>query len=150
MDILEANIYDSEDILNWRNDPLTRSMSISSEEITIEEHHRWFLNCLTNPLDSLFIGMLLEKKIGVCRFNFDSQSKFSEVSINLNPLMRGNNLSFPLLYYSVLKYQELNNYPLKSTIKKINTPSLKIFQKCGFKIVNEINDRYFLNLNARL
>jgi len=57
MKIREIIISDLEDILNWRNDDVSRSMSINNEIISIEDHEKWFKESLENKNRNMFIGL---------------------------------------------------------------------------------------------
>ena len=71
----------------------------------------------------------------------------SEVSINLNPIMRGRNISFALLSGAIETYKKNNLVELHAKIKKENVVSLKIFQKCKFSVVHEDDACYYLIQN---
>jgi L-amino acid N-acyltransferase YncA len=71
----------------------------------------------------------------------------AEVSINLNPTMRGKNLSYQLLSDSIKTFKKTNQISLTATIKKENKASLIIFKKCSFSIVNEDGSYYHLMKN---
>jgi RimJ/RimL family protein N-acetyltransferase len=148
MIIREAKIEDLEDVFLWRNDPLTRSMSITSEQVSKEEHVNWFNKSLTNPNRKLYIGVSDKVKVGICRIDYDIHKNCGDVSINLNPQIRGKNLSYELLNNSMKIYWETNIGYLQATIKKENVVSTKIFKKCGFKQINEDQDFFFFMLNA--
>ena len=85
------------------------------------------------------------KKINsICRFDFNASENCAEVSINLNPEMRGKGLASKLLFHSIKKYREGNLIQLKATIKKENIASIKIFKKCDFVQVDENDMCFFL------
>jgi hypothetical protein len=50
-----AEISDAVDILNWRNDELTRLMSLSQEEIDWKTHEKWFAKSLANQNGHIYI-----------------------------------------------------------------------------------------------
>lgn len=144
LNIRNASVDDTTDIFEWRNDPLSISMSISNEEIIFQEHEKWFHESLINRNRELFIGVLGNQKVGICRFDYDVIDQMSEVSINLNPLQRGKGLATKLLLKSIVKYRENNNINLTATIKKTNIASMKIFQKCNFHEMSSNSDCFFL------
>ena len=133
MIIRNAKIDDIIDIYKWRNDPLSRSMSIDTSYVSIAKHKLWFNKTLTNPNKKMYIGLVKREKIGVTRFDFNENFISTEVSINLNPLMRGKNLSSKLLSKSISLYLKNKNIKLLATVKNQNLSSLKIFKKLGFK-----------------
>jgi RimJ/RimL family protein N-acetyltransferase len=142
--IREAKTSDSREIFAWRNDLLSSSMSISNSKIDFKEHEKWYQGSLKDSKKKLYIGMIAEEKIGICRFDFNASENCAEVSINLNPEMRGKGLASKLLFYSMKKYREGNLLQLKATIKKENIASIKIFKKCDFVQVDENDICFFL------
>ena len=144
MKIKEADNSDSLDVFEWRNDPISCQMFISNNKVTLEEHKKWYESSLTNPLRKIYIGILTDEKVGICRFDIDSKMTSAEVSINLNPTMRGKNLSYQLLSDSIKTFKKTNQISLTATIKKENKASLIIFQKCSFYIVDEGGSYYHL------
>ena len=144
--IRNAEITDSTDVLEWKNDSLSSYMSVISKKIDSREHDKWFKSSLNNPLRTLYIGIISDKKIGICRFDYDKIAISSEVSINLNPQMRGQNLSYNFLVYSIQKYRKTNKYSLTAVIKKENKISINLFKKCGFNLTSENEIFYFFIL----
>lgn len=130
------------DLFNWRNDGLARSMSISQNKITFGEHEKWFYNSLNKSSRKIYIGLLNKIKIGVCRFDHNQEINKSEISINLNPLMRKKKLSYEFLNKSIKSYlKEIDDSPiLLAIINKQNLPSIKIFEKNEFIKVKENKD----------
>jgi len=132
MKIRKAIIHDCEDLLNWRNDPLTRSMSIEGSEILIEDHNKWFKDSLKSQSRIIYIGELNGEKIGVCRFDIFNNKSYSEISINLNPDFRGQGISFKLLDNAIKEFKSSYSLDIHAKIKRANKASLKIFKKSGF------------------
>ena len=147
MKIKDADNSDSFDIFKWRNDPISCQMFVSNKKVTLEEHKKWIESSLSNPLRKIYIGILKDEKVGICRFDIDSKLTSAEVSINLNPNMRGKNLSYQLLSESIKTYKKTNQIRLTATIKKENKASLIIFQKCSFSIVDQDGSYYHLMNN---
>lgn len=153
MIIRPAKIYDILDIFKWRNDLLSRNMFLDSSIVPINKHKKWFENSLVDQNTIMYIGVLNKNKIGITRFDLNKIHNYAIVSINLNPKMRGKNLSFKLLSSSVKIYLEnKNNINLIAKVKKKNLKSLKIFKKTGFeKFKEEANCQYLIfkkrNLN---
>ena len=130
--IRNADLSDLQDIFEWRNDSFSRSMFLSSEVVSLNEHIDWYQRSLKNPNRRIYIGSISELKVGVVRFDFDENTKRSEVSINLNPILRGKGFGFTLLSKSISVYKQSKDTPLTATVKKENDSSLRIFTKCGF------------------
>ncbi len=129
-----ATIEDSRDIYQWRNDPLTREMSINTQIVKISVHRKWFNSSLENKDRHLFMCVDINKnKIGLVRFDIEGDTGL--VSINLNPNKRNQGLAKLCLKESIIKLQNCSPKIriLKAKIKKINYPSKKTFEGIGFK-----------------
>lgn len=144
MKIRSADSSDFLDILSWRNDPLSRKMFRNDNEVTPEEHEKWLGCILKNPLIKIYIGIAGEEKIGICRFDANEPITSVEISINLNPKMRGRNLSYDFLAKCIKEYKKSHETKLTATVRKINQPSLKIFERKGFNMVREDDKFYYL------
>jgi phosphinothricin acetyltransferase len=140
--ILRATESDSKDIWEWRNDELTKQMSISADCVSWEIHRSWFERNLVDPNRYLYLGVLNDdQKIGMCRFDVHANKNIAEVSININPKFRSRGLSSQLLSHAMVKFFEDKRMGLIATIKKSNIGSIKCFTKSGFTF--EYEDRNF-------
>ena len=133
MKIRNAKLTDSVDILCWRNNINTRMMSKNNNIINQNEHNKWFNLALDDPNCFIYIGIKNNVKLGIVKFDCNFNNMSTEVSINLNPKVRGQGISSDLLHLSIknISYLKFNLY--KATIKTSNNLSKKIFVKCGFK-----------------
>ncbi|PIQ85208.1 MAG: hypothetical protein COV74_09625 [Candidatus Omnitrophica bacterium CG11_big_fil_rev_8_21_14_0_20_45_26] len=132
---------DSNDILTWRNDPLTRMNSETSHEISPQEHDQWLQKALQDPARFLLMAMTKEgKKIGF--IHFKEENGKTTVSLNIAPQERGKKYSAHIIHEAIEKYQlERAHQPIIARIKKDNAVSTKSFLKAGFKLV-EAGDQY--------
>jgi len=130
--ITKASNNDSLDIFHWRNDPLTRQNSINTDPVSLKDHNQWFNEVLNSRNTELLIGIKDSIKVGVCRFSLNNLSNSVEVSINLNPLMRGKRISKKLLEESINYYLKTNKVMPTATIRIDNIPSIKIFEELNF------------------
>ncbi len=131
--ILRATQEDLKDIWEWRNDELTKEMSITTDSVSWETHRNWYNKALANSCQYLYLGFTnTNDKIGICRFDLDKTTNIAEVSINLNPKLRGKKLSSQLLSLAIAKFHEEQSACLVATIKKQNIGSIKCFTKSGF------------------
>tara|TARA_X000000950_G_C13918380_1_gene662090 strand:- start:6979 stop:7428 length:450 start_codon:yes stop_codon:yes gene_type:complete len=149
MKIKEVSILDSNEIYQWRNDRSTRLMSKNSKKIDKASHNKWIHKCLKSNDYHLYLGIYNGVKVGIVWFLSDSKKKESEVSINLNPEERGKKLSTMLLQKCINIFLKKNKLSLRSTIKKNNYASKKIFQNCNFTVKksDETYDYLFLEKN---
>lgn len=146
--IRKADITDSEDIWQWRNDEATRQMSIATDTVDWTVHSRWYSLSLENPDRYLYVGCINgTQKIGMCRFDVENSKGIAEVSINLNPSYRGRKLSTPLLLAAIQQFETERNVPLIATIRKKNTASIKCFTTLGFELQREDKEYNFYKRN---
>jgi L-amino acid N-acyltransferase YncA len=139
--IQRATNNDSRNIWEWRNDEVTKQMSITTDSVSWEAHSNWYEKSLANANRYLYVGYLNNEKIGMCRFDIDESTNSAEVSINLNPQYRNKKLSNQLLAEAIKIFLQERNISLTATIKKINSSSTKCFNKVGFVFERE-DDEY--------
>ena len=128
---------DSKDIFTWRNDKLTREMSLTTDPVAWEGHELWFENTLKNDTRLLLmcIDTVINEKICVVRFDLNINRAL--VSINLAPSMRGNGLAKICLNAAInfLKTHAPSIDSLDAEIKSTNRASIATFQGVGFSQV---------------
>lgn len=128
-----AELKDSLDILRWRNDTLTRSMSRNEDLIDVNSHTIWYSGLLKDSDRLLLIGVVLEQSIGMVRFDRLHAQRSWEVSITLAPEHRGKGLGRKLLKAALLFFSFKHpNAELVAEIKPCNATSRKLFEACGF------------------
>ena len=133
--IRPADLNDCKSLFDWLSDELSRTMFFNGSSQSIEEHEVWFKNFLSNVDRVLYVGELGYKKLGVCRFDFMDSEMLTEVSINMNPSMRGSGLEEKFLFESIECYLEKNKYNLLAKVKPNNLTSLNVFKSAGFESI---------------
>lgn len=126
MRLRPADEDDCLDVWRWRNDPQTRAMSRTPDEVELAAHTAWFRGALRNPQMTLLIGETDAGKIGMVRFDRGAET---EVSINLNPDFRGQGLSHALLGAALAT----TGGALVAEIKDENLASRRLFERAGFR-----------------
>ena len=132
---------DCEDIFLWRNDLMTRRMSINSNIISKKEHNDWFNSILkSNNVYLLIILGVDDSKIGIIRYEVKNNK--ANVSINLNPIYRNKNLAKTCLTKSINEFKKFSSNAniLIAKIKENNFPSKKTFEGIGFKFSHKNNN----------
>ena len=81
--IRPAKMQDARLLFNWRNDPATRAMSITSGELNWEMHLGWLSSRLSLPDPCIFITEVSGCAIGTFRIDGD------EISFTVAPEARG-------------------------------------------------------------
>lgn len=132
---------DSPDLFEWRNDPHTRSVSLSTAEVSWEDHERWFETTLANQHRHIYIGELVNDiaetvAVGMVRFDCNENDSTAEVSINLNPNMRGQGLGYSTLSSGIASFwgDAPEVLSITARIRDTNAASIAIFQKAGFTL----------------
>ena len=129
-----ANLSDSKEVFNWRNDNTTRKMSHTNEIIDWQEHNHWFDSNLESKSQYLLICYIegTHEKVAAVRFNL--QNNIAIISINLSPSMRGKGFAVPCLNeaidYFISKFSSLSI--IEAEIKSVNLASIKVFEAVGF------------------
>ena len=137
-----ANDDDCEEILIWRNDPLTRKSFFNSDLVKKSEHSKWFANVQESNNSLIVILTLSQERIGMVRY--DSAVKSTLVSINTNPMKRGMGNSSQILVHSeVFLKNNIYFFPLLvANILKDNELSIKVFKRAGYQLESENNNYY--------
>lgn len=128
-----ATMMDSDDLLSWRNDPLTLACFKSTAEVSQEEHGRWMqFNVLNGyPTHIVMIADSKDGKVGVVRFDVDRSDVLNcDVSVTIAPEWRGHGLA-KYVVSSACSY--MYDMTINAEIRDWNVPSIKTFENCGFE-----------------
>ncbi|MBK8620472.1 MAG: GNAT family N-acetyltransferase [Saprospiraceae bacterium] len=131
--IRQVNENDSEVIFFWANDESTRKNSFRSEKITFEGHEQWFHQKTSSP-DSVLL-MVEYNGVKAAFIRFDNENNDIVIGININPEFRGKNLSSKFIIKALQYFGSAKN--VLAYIKPSNIPSVKTFEKAGFKYLKE-------------
>ena len=135
----------SQQIWEWRNDPVTRSMFRSQDLVSWEDHSNWFQKTLKNPDRIMYVGINGNLPFGVVRFDsiHDSSNSF-EISININPSERGKGLGLEILKMSLskLKGKIPSAKKIIAEVKKENPASNRLFISSGFTPQQSNEDKF--------
>ncbi len=119
----------------WRNDKLSRKMSINTNKIRLIDHFKWYLKNLQEKSNTFYIGSYNNTDIGIVRLNKRSNFKnIFEISINLSPLFRGKGFGKDFLNAALLEFNNKihGKKKIEAQIKRGNISSIKLFESCGF------------------
>lgn len=129
-----AGPEDSEDLLRWRNDPVTRKYSFNTKKVQKKDHVKWFGSSLSNPKRNLFIVTDSKgSKLGQVRF--DREGRHAEIDIAIAPESRSRGIGTRVLKESARFY--LDNFDVQyiiANIKHENIASVRAFEKSGYKL----------------
>lgn len=128
----DPDSLDSQYIWQWRNDPVTRQMSIHTDEVPWDRHRAWYAQAARDLGKVLLIASHDGTPLGMVRFDLHGADE-AEVSINVNPALRGQGLSRPLLAAACAwAFEHLPLSQITARIKPNNLRSLRIFTGVGF------------------
>lgn len=126
-----ATMSDAPMLLAWRNDALTRAMSLSTAEVTPEEHAQWLSKSIDMPGRALRVAVLDDMPIGQVRLDRASAGAFV-LSITVAPEQRGRGLATAILAAAENEARELGATLLVAQIRPENHASIRTFKSAGF------------------
>jgi len=147
-----AENEDSKMILRWANDDETRKMSYTTANISLETHATWFDAKLKDPSCMLLIGMdTFDSPVGSARI--ESRGQCGTLSIIIDPKDRGRGYGPQMIAMACrMGANILGLKDFDAFVKKVNTPSLRAFEKCGFKLISsemiQGEESYHMTLEA--
>jgi len=122
-------------LLRWANESTVREQSLQQEIITEQQHDIWLKEKLSDKRSYMYIAENSKSEpIGLARFQLDEKRATAVVGISMDATMRGKGLGQIMLSNAMKKLQEVEpEIVFIAEVRKINTPSLKLFKKVGFK-----------------
>lgn len=150
MNIRAVEAQDSSEILRWRNDDVTRAMSLDSELVDVDQHKKWFARLLDDQRRIAFVGTVGRKAIGWVRFDpLEDRNEFL-VSISVAPESRLKGMGSQLLGQALQQLRLSCDEPVVyAKVKDSNLASLKLFEKHGFKKSEQAGALHTLILSTR-
>lgn len=124
---------DSTLIWEWRNDPVTRGMSRTTDAIPWEHHQAWYA-----ATDARIVMVSVDGN-PAAMIRFDAlECGAAEININLNPAARGKGLGVAILAAGcAYGFEELALERIRAEVKPENLPSITIFERVGFVFEGE-------------
>lgn len=132
-----AEAGDARLLFNWRNDPQTRAMSRTQDELDWLTHQAWVSRILADRQHMLLMARIKDQPAGMVRFDPrpEKGAGHVEVSIALAPEMRGRALAAPLLAAACERFRKAHRpAEIWATIRDDNAASQQAFAACGFEI----------------
>ena len=126
-----ATLEDAPLLLKWRNDKQTQQASHTRTPIKYAEHEKWLNTLLDDPYRMLYVIEKNSVAIGSLRSDF--AKGIFELSWTVAPEHRGKSLGKHML--SILAGQI--KAPIRASIKKGNTGSIKIAEYVGMQYIKE-------------
>lgn len=121
-------------LYTWANDPLIREMSFNQAFIPLETHKEWFSKVLLSSEIHLFVveDTQNHSPVGLIRIDADG-----EIGISISKEYRGLGISSKIIELGI---KNGSHHPkLIAHIKPNNIPSIKAFEKVGFRYIGIVN-----------
>ena len=134
----EVTDLDRELIWQWANDEETRKASYSQAHISWDEHIRWFNSVQRQKNHRFYIANNGSKKpVGQIRFALDGKDAI--VSFSVSPESRRRGYAKEILITAAKKlFNETNIEQISAYVKSENMLSLRVFQKAGFRMMENV------------
>jgi UDP-2,4-diacetamido-2,4,6-trideoxy-beta-L-altropyranose hydrolase len=125
-----ATERDKQDLWQWRNDAQTRTMSLSTHEVSWAEHCDWFEKVFDDGARHLLIGDNMGIACGSVRL--DQTGVNAEINITVAPEHRGLGVGLALLKAAAVQAQLIGLKKLTAVIRPANKASKVIFERAGY------------------
>ena len=136
INLRRATHEDSELIWLWRNDPVTRAASRNSRPIAWAGHAEWLAAVLADPARRLLVAESNGVPVGIVRFDPIPGTADFEISINVRPDARGFGTAGTILSAACARSAaDLGHARVHAAVAKSNLPSRKLFESCGFALI---------------
>lgn len=119
-------------LLEWRNDPLTRSMSITSDEVPPEQHRAYISRSLDARDRWLFVAEHDGRPVGTGRLDREAPGTL-EVSITVAPSERGKGHAVAILRALEAEAQRMRELQLVARLRPENVVSRRAFEAAGYQ-----------------
>ena len=128
-----ATLEDSDNLLNWRNDPAIRSVSLTSHGIDRNTHSSWLQKTLADPQRVLLIAEHEGRPAGVVRFDLHPQE--AVISVYRVPLADSPN---GLIRQATewLRAQRPEIGRIRAEVLQNNRVSLAAFKTAGYRVTS--------------
>lgn len=137
--ILEFRKVEARDvklIYDWNNDPVTRANSHNTAAIEFADHEKWFSKRITDENLDFLIFSYNSTPCGSVRI--ERKETENVIGIAIAPEFRGKKLAHLILTKAAdYFYRNHGKKDITAYIKKQNLPSIKSFEKVGYRIMNE-------------
>lgn len=118
---------------NWANQESTRKYAFNQDYILFQSHQDWFLNKIESGNCIYKILVRGSESIGLIRL--DIAEREGLISYLVSPLHVGHGYGIRMLQLMISEIKNSNSdiKRLKGLVKKLNVPSVRIFEKLSFK-----------------
>lgn len=131
-------------IMKWRNDPTTLSMFYHQNPKVMPDFYEEYVQeyFVEKDYPAIFISIKNEY-VAFFRFNkyleLDFEGNAVDISINVRPDMRKKGVGTKSLLWALDYLRERGASVAVAEVKRVNTASINLFKKAGFKIYDELD-----------
>jgi len=150
INIRKAEDKDIYDLFKLSNSPSTRKYSVNSNKIAWEDHKKWFDELVKDDNIVLYI-LSDEKETFLGQVRYDIKLHYAEISISLVEKVKGRGYGLEsLLKSQKMIKREKKVKKIKATVNNSNKPSIKIFERAGYKLsrTGESFSEYILEIKG--
>ena len=119
-------------LLAWRNDPVTRALSLNTNIVGREEHIAWLAGSLSSKTRQLFIAEEAGVPVGTVRA--DLVDGCHMLSWTVAPNARGHGIGKVMVR---LLTQKISG-PIRAKVKACNVASMRIAEHAGMSLEKEV------------
>lgn len=130
IELRAATAADSAMLLDWRNDPLTRAMSFTSDPIDRETHEAWFARTLVNSDRTLLVAEADGAPVATVRLDRDNGETLLHWTVA--PDARGKGYGVAAVTAAVKQC----GGPVVAKIKRENAASRRIAERAGLALAD--------------
>lgn len=128
----KATLNDLEITYKWASDSRIRAFSFNTKAISFTEHQNWFSGKIINPNCAYYIAELNNNAVGSIRFDINNDEAVISYLIDFE--QQGKNLGQHILSQGVLLLGKTHSFnKIIGYVMKKNIPSVKAFERLGFK-----------------
>jgi len=124
-----VNISDSDALLSWRNDIVTRNNSFNSEISSLKTHKTYLQNAMSSLTRKIFILEYSGVRVGAIREDKIKEGEF-KLTYTVDPMYRGKRVGQMMISI----YLKDRKGFFICAAKDSNTPSIKMIEKMNFKL----------------
>lgn len=139
-----ATSSDSKAVYHWRYAGNAARYYGSTKVPEFAAHDEWFQRALNDPKRHLLIAQ--SELEGVSHLRFDCSDDTTEISICVNPDLRGQNIGSKTLRAALRYGKQRNLGPITARVHQQNQISVRLFGSAGFHTVSQ--DGEFLVMQA--
>lgn len=130
LNLRPAAAHDAQLIFDWRNEPLARAMSFSTEPVTWAQHLQWFQARIANRDTTLCVAEADGLPIGQLRLDF--QGDEAVLSYSMDRLVRGRGWSKWMISAAMERVGETRRATIRALVKAENAASRRTFASLGW------------------